>query len=191
MCAGLIPDVVFSPAEFTISGRWHPTMKQLCASHDTLQCVVTRRALVTGGGAVLAGGAITGLYSVGALDAAIRATGLRPVREPDHADTALLSRVRRHQSALLTAAETLARSDSSEALENVIETVASALNTLGGPTQSDGAVPDISDDLGVELDHAASMCADDAGRAHSAALTRTLSSMSVGLAQLAVIWERT
>lgn len=154
--------------------------------HGSLHCVVSRRIVIAGSAATVVAGATVGLQRAGALDGVLSV--IPPAREPDHDDTAILTAVRRRHTALIDLA---AQHD----VPVVTRTLTSALNSLGGRTGSSAGEPDSPgnnsepDSLVAALKEASEECADDAVRAHSAALVRTLASLSAGLAQLTAIME--
>lgn len=144
--------------------------------------------VIAGSTATVVVGATVGLQRAGALDGVLAA--IPPAREPDHGDTAILTAVRRRQSAL---ADLAAHHDAPV----VTRALTSALNSLGGRAGSPATgEPESSvdkpgfDGLVTALQDASAECADDAVKAHSAALVRTLASLSAGLAQLAAFLEQ-
>lgn len=154
--------------------------------------MVSRRAVISGGGAVVIAATVVGLGRAGGLDGLVRMTGVSPARQPDSGDKTLLDSVRRRHTRLLDLAEASAHDadDTDETLRLVVDTLNTALNRIGGPAARRTVSPADEEDIREAVQHAASECATDATDARSSALVRTVASMSIGLEQLAVVLQQ-
>lgn len=132
------------------------------------------------------------LERTGKLSSLIQLTGITPVTVPDHHDTDVLEAVRRRQTAVwkLTEASASASAEAEDVLNRAAAVLESGVNTLGGPTHRQDVRPTTPAHVLEEVKKAAKASAHDATHAESAALIRTLASLSLGLEQICLMLDR-